>query len=39
MNKARDKKKFDKAANRLREKIKKNLKEIIDSKVNFWQVA
>lgn len=37
MNKVRDKKKFYKAANRLREKIKKNLKEIIDSKIQFWQ--
>lgn len=32
MNKKLDKKKFDKAANRLREKIKKNMKEIIDAK-------
>jgi len=39
MNKKQDKNKFDKAANRLREKIKKNLKEIIDSKIQFWELV
>ena len=37
MNKKQDKAKFDKAANELREKIKKNFKKIIDAQLEFFQ--